>query len=94
MAAASASTSAPMTAGAILTSLPNSLPSASDAALRLNSGEGPPQGRPRWLIRMTDAPCASTYWIVGGAARMRLSSVTTPSAIGTLKSTRHERACP
>ena len=32
---------------------------------RLNSGVGLPFGRPRWLARMTVAPCSSAYWIVG-----------------------------
>ena len=84
-----ASTSGPTQSGAICTGLPSSLASASEAAFRLNSGSNPvPLGRPRWLIRTTDAPWSRTYWIVGSAALMRLSSVTTPSAIGTLKSTR------
>ena len=46
-------------------------------------------GRPMCDMRITEPPSASTFLTVGMAARMRVSSVTWPSASrGTLKSTR------
>src|SRR5579884_2281312 len=54
-----------------------------------------PLGRPRWDIKMTDAPLSSRYWIVGRAALMRVSSVMFRSASrGTLKSTRTRTLLP
>src|SRR5712671_300713 len=53
-----------------------------------------PSGRPRWLARMTFAPWARRALIVGIAARIRESSVTLPSASGTLKSTRTKTRLP
>src|SRR5512142_1280966 len=57
-------------------------------------GSGPFLGRPRWENRMTAAPCCKRYSIVGRAARMRVSSLTLPSLIGTLKSTRTRTRFP
>ena len=46
-------------------------------------------GSPRWLIKTKErGPCSKIYLIVGRAAIIRVSSCTTPSFIGTLKSTR------
>jgi len=46
-------------------------------------------GRPMCDIRITEPPSASTFLMVGMAARMRVSSVTSPFSLrGTLKSTR------
>ena len=42
----------------------------------------------------TRAPCATSFSMVGSAARMRVSSVTTPSFTGTLKSTRMSARLP
>src|SRR6478752_6274461 len=53
-----------------------------------------PSGRPRWLARITRAPPLSSVTIVGRAARIRESSVTLPSARGTLKSTRTKTRFP
>ena len=50
------------------------------------------RGASRGSTRAPRARAASS--IVGSAARMRVSSVTTPSSSGTLKSTRRARACP
>ena len=50
-----------------------------------------------WEQAITAAPWSSRYWIVGRAARMRLSSVITPLpsfAIGTLKSQRNRTFFP
>src|SRR3990172_11454124 len=43
---------------------------------------------------MTAAPCSSRKRMVGRAARMRESSLTLPSSIGTLKSTRIRTRLP
>ena len=53
-----------------------------------------PFGRPRCEARITRAPCSNAYWIVGSAARMRVSSSTLPSLMGTLKSTRMKTRLP
>src|SRR5688572_27439008 len=53
-----------------------------------------PLGRPRWLIRTTLAPPSSRWRIVGTAARTRESSLTLPSSMGTLKSTRTRTRLP
>ena len=45
-------------------------------------------------MRTTRAPSATSFWMVGSAARMRVSSVTTPSFTGTLKSTRTSTRLP
>ena len=45
-------------------------------------------------MRMTRAPCVTSFWMVGSAARMRVSSVTAPSFTGTLKSTRTSTRLP
>ena len=55
---------------------------------RLSSGRGRPPGRPRCEASTSVAPRSSAWRRVGRAARMRVSSPTAPSAIGTLKSTR------
>ena len=54
-------------------------------------------GLPMWEQAITAAPWSSRYWMVGKAARMRLSSVMTPLpslAIGTLKSQRSSTFLP
>src|SRR4051794_31608773 len=53
-----------------------------------------PSGRPRWLARMTRAPAPRRAVMVGMAARILESSVTLPSASGTLKSTRTKTRLP
>ena len=54
-----------------------------------NLSSGPFFGRPRCDIRITDPPFSSTFLMVGIAARMRVSSVTSNLSFrGTLKSTR------
>src|SRR5690606_9640565 len=53
-----------------------------------------PLGRPRWLTRITRAPARRRCSMVGMAARMRLSSVISPSFNGTLKSTRTRTRLP
>src|SRR5262245_9364442 len=62
---------------------------------RLKAGSTCPCGRPRCDAKMTLAPSWSAYEIVGSAARMRVSSVTSPALLsGTLKSTRTNRRLP
>ena len=55
---------------------------------------GLPFGRPRCDSSTTRAPRSSSAWIVGSAARMRVSSVTRPLSSGTLKSTRTSARLP
>ncbi len=45
-------------------------------------------------MRTTRAPCATSFSMVGSAARMRVSSATAPSFTGTLKSTRTSTRLP
>ena len=56
-------------------------------------GRGP-SGRPRWDVSSRRAPCSRSHSIVGSAARMRVSSVISPSCSGTLKSTRTRTRLP
>src|SRR4051794_19472542 len=51
-------------------------------------GSGAPLGRPRCAVTMTWAPWSSSRVSTGSVARMRPSSVTFPSLIGTLRSDR------
>ena len=46
--------------------------------LRSGRCSGSPSGRPRWLMAMTHAPASSRCLMVGSAARMRRSLVTSP----------------
>ena len=88
-AAALARASAPTVSSANETVASMSSPRRAAAGASVNFSSKPsPAGRPRWLIRMTFAPLDARYSIVGSAARMRVSSLTTPSLMGTLKSTR------
>jgi len=52
------------------------------------SGSGAPLGRPRCAATITRAPWSSSLVSTGSEARMRPSSVTLPSLIGTLRSER------
>jgi hypothetical protein len=57
---------------------------------------GPSFGLPRWLINTTLPPSANIFFMVGMAARIRVSSVTACVALskGTLKSTRIKAVLP
>ena len=57
-------------------------------------GSGPSFGRPKWASKMTFAPLSDSSWIVGATRSMRVRSVTLPSAIGTLRSTRRRMRLP
>src|SRR3954470_3566187 len=52
------------------------------------SGRFSPLGRPKWASSRTIAPRSASSVTVGSVARNLVSSVTSPSAIGTLRSTR------
>jgi len=53
-----------------------------------------PLGRSKWLIRITLALPSRSALMVGKAARRRVSSLISPSCIGTLKSTRTRARLP
>ena len=52
------------------------------------------RGRPRCETRTTFASCLSRSWTVGSAALIRVSSVISPSASGTLRSARTRTRLP
>src|ERR1043165_3512351 len=58
------------------------------------SGLLSPFGRPKWARRRTIAPLSASPVTVGRVARRRVSSVTTRSDIGTLRSTRTRALFP
>src|ERR1700693_2005298 len=53
-----------------------------------------PLGRPRWVTMTTRAPRDRSASMVGTASRIRRSSTTAPSRIGTLKSSRRRTRLP
>src|SRR6266550_3045858 len=53
-----------------------------------------PLGRPRWETSPSDAPPSMSALRVGSAARIRVSSATSPFSSGTLKSTRTRTRFP
>ena len=59
-----------------------------------NRRSGPSFGRPKWASRMTFAPLSASSRMVGATRSMRVESVTLPSAIGTLRSTRTSTRLP
>ena len=77
-AAALALASGPTTSPAMITGLPSSSLRRTDTGFRDSSGFTSPLGLPRWEQAITAAPWSSRYWMVGRAARMRLSSVMAP----------------
>ena len=58
------------------------------------AGSGFPLGRPRWVARTTAAPRSSRFSNRRQRGRMRVSSATSPSRRGTLKSTRTSTRLP
>ena len=86
--ATAASTLLPITSSANVTFLPNSSSKRLAIGAIENSGFFFPFGRPKWLITIKEAPLSNNALIVGRAALIRVSSPTTPSFTGTLKSTR------
>ena len=96
-AAALARASGPTTSSAMMTGLPSSSLRRAATGFRDSSGLTSPLGLPMWEQATTAAFCSSRYWMVGRAARMRLSSVMTPLpslAMGTLKSHRSSTFLP
>ena len=88
------STSSPIDESSFFTVFPRSSDNLSPAGVKRISSCTSPLGRPRWLAKITFAPAFVIYSIVGSAALMRVSSVTAPSSIGTLKSTRQNTRWP
>ena len=88
--------SGPTTSCAIMTSLPSSSLRRTATGFRDSSGLISPLGFPMWEQAITAAPLSSRYWMVGSAARMRLSSVMTLVFLsrGTLKSQRRKTFLP
>jgi hypothetical protein len=58
------------------------------------SGRLSPLGRPKWASSSTIAPLSASSVTVGSVARSRVSSLTAPSCIGTLRSTRTSARLP
>ena len=86
---AAASASALPASLANFTSTPNAALTFFTICDKESSGLTLPLGLPMWLIMMRAPPSANTFFNVGRAPRIRVSSVTLPlSSNGTLKSTR------
>ena len=65
------------------------------AAIPLSESFGSrPFGRPKWESRMTRPPLSAISVMVGADASMRVASLTVPSVIGTLRSTRTSTRLP
>ena len=77
-----------MQSSAKRTGAPRSSSSGWTTGFRLIDGTRWPLGRSKWANNATLAPASRRRWIVGRATRKRVSSVTLPPSIGTLKSTR------
>src|SRR6476646_8195543 len=58
------------------------------------SGRRSPLGRPKWERSRTIAPLSASSVTVGRVARSLVSSLTAPSCIGTLRSTRTKARFP
>src|SRR5690348_2032894 len=77
-----------MQSSAKATGTPSRFESGSTTGFRLISGTRLPFGRSKWARRIVFAPPLRSLSMVGRAARRRVSSLTRPPSIGTLKSTR------
>src|SRR5207248_5169992 len=89
-----ASAPGPMQSKAKAAGLPRSSSSFLAAGFSEYFASGPPLGRPRWEARIRRPPFAMARRSVGSVSRMRVSSVTTASFSGTLKSTRMKTRLP
>ena len=87
-------TMSPAISGTNITSLPSTFSTAPMTRLSDWLASRAPLGRPKWASSNTLAPLADSSRMVGTAARTRLSSVTAPSFIGKLKSTRTSATLP
>src|SRR5215475_3158548 len=76
------------------TGLPRSSSSFLAAGRTEYFGSGPPFGRPKWDANTRRPPFSMANLRVGRVSRVRVSSVTTPSFNGTLKSTRRKTRLP
>src|SRR5471032_624422 len=85
---------APMQSSAKATGLPIALASGSTRGFSDISGTRLPSGWPKWLSTITLAPLSASSLSVGAARSMRMASVTLPSFIGTLRSTRTRTRLP
>ena len=86
-------TSSPIQSSNFLTGLPNNSDNRAATGVKRRDSSTP-LGRPKWLVKITLAPLEVKSWIVGRAARIRVSSVIEPLSRGTLKSTRTNTRFP
>mmetsp|Transcript_25833 Transcript_25833/g.49055 ORF Transcript_25833/g.49055 Transcript_25833/m.49055 type:complete len:201 (-) Transcript_25833:42-644(-) len=94
MAATAVSTSSPMQSSVFATVHFRYFFRPATTGVRRNSSVTP-LGRPKWDVSNTFAPLSTKCWMVGMAARMRVSSVMFLSAsIGTFKSARTNTRLP
>src|SRR5215471_5082201 len=89
-----ASASAPTQSAANATALPSNSSSFFAAGFSEYFASGPPFGLPRWDASTNRPSFSIASFSVGSVSRMRVSSVTTPSFRGTLKSTRMKTRFP
>src|SRR3990167_10243173 len=87
-------TCSPLQSAMKLTLAPSTFATAPATGARLISAVRSPFGRPKCASRATFAPAVRRLWTVSTAARRRVSSVTRPFSIGTLKSTRTSATLP
>ena len=87
-------TTGPAISGQNMTSRPSTADTAPTTMLSDCSELRAPLGRPKCASNSTFAPFAVSSLIVSTAARMRVSSVTAPSCIGRLRSTRTRATLP
>ena len=87
-------TTSPATSGTNITSHPSTVCTAPTTIDSDCSELRAPLGRPKWASSRTLAPLSASSRTVGTAARTRVSSVTAPSCIGRLRSTRTSATLP
>ena len=84
----------PILSSAKRTGAPSSFSSGSTTGLNDMDGTRSPLGRSKCANSTTLAPWSRSLAMVGSAARSRVSSLTRPSCMGTLKSTRTSAVLP
>src|SRR5579863_2417841 len=89
-----ASTPGPTQSSPNATGLPSNSSNFFAAGCSEYFGSGPPFGRPRCEASTSRPPFSMASFNVGSVSRIRVSSVTTPSFNGTLKSTRIKTRFP
>jgi len=80
--------------GTKITLRPRACPSTAATGEREYAGSGTPLALPRWEHAATTSTRSSSQRRVGRAATMRVSSMTLPSATGTLRSRRANTRAP